>query len=214
MSDEPSTSAGTNGAPPPPFGIRPLLTCEGEPGWWDRQGLRPTHSHSINASKNIRRLLDRVETVERVRLYECAEEERRAIGAELAARIAWWTPPEKTPPEVDGPVRDAMTPPNGIGVLAWLLFTGVAGAAGGALVGVLVGVVLLVVVVGLVKRSLGLGIRKSRCLSDRICPECGYELGGHADGVEAAMIGGVRVGPAKCPECGVAWPLVPPSIPE
>lgn len=41
-----------------------------------------------------------------------------------------------------------------------------------------------------------------------ICPECGYSLRAHVKQVEQTT--GRTVGPARCPECGTHWPLVPP----
>lgn len=46
-------------------------------------------------------------------------------------------------------------------------------------------------------------------LTDRACPECGYDLRSLtevADPIIAAL------GPRACPECGVRWPLVPPRL--
>jgi hypothetical protein len=52
----------------------------------------------------------------------------------------------------------------------------------------------------------------ARALEDVSCPACGYDLmppGGLGDASR-----GVFVGPARCPECGDRWPLVPPPVPE
>lgn len=47
----------------------------------------------------------------------------------------------------------------------------------------------------------------------RACPDCGYDLAGvpSEPNLKAA---GITLGPATCPECGVAWPLVPPPTPR
>lgn len=40
------------------------------------------------------------------------------------------------------------------------------------------------------------------------CPECGYSLRAHLTHEEQTT--GRIIGPARCPECGTHWPLVPP----
>ncbi len=50
----------------------------------------------------------------------------------------------------------------------------------------------------------------SRWLACR-CPACSYELEG-LDHIPPAQVAFVELGPSACPECGVAWPLVPPAL--
>lgn len=45
------------------------------------------------------------------------------------------------------------------------------------------------------------------------CPSCGYDLRALACPIPLTLTGGVDLGPARCPECGSAWPLVPPPVP-
>lgn len=45
------------------------------------------------------------------------------------------------------------------------------------------------------------------------CPDCRYDLTGLPDAIPTDSTGGIRTGPRKCPECGAAWPLVPPPVP-
>jgi hypothetical protein len=40
------------------------------------------------------------------------------------------------------------------------------------------------------------------------CPDCAYPLAG----IPAALIQCPQAGPARCPECGTLWPLVPPAV--
>lgn len=53
--------------------------------------------------------------------------------------------------------------------------------------------------------------RLRRSLNDRRCCDCGYSLEGAVPGIPIGTAG-VNVGPRACPECGCAWPLVPPAI--
>ncbi len=43
------------------------------------------------------------------------------------------------------------------------------------------------------------------------CPDCGYGLTGVPSAIPTERIG-LDVGPSACPECGCAWPLVPPPV--
>ncbi len=52
-----------------------------------------------------------------------------------------------------------------------------------------------------------------RALVNRSCPDCGYDLRASPDALPPEPLGGFRVGPARCPECGVPWPLTPPGNP-
>lgn len=55
--------------------------------------------------------------------------------------------------------------------------------------------------------------RTNRALSARQCPDCSYMLAGIPNAIDPALLNGLHTGPARCPECGTHWPLVPPPIP-
>ena len=55
------------------------------------------------------------------------------------------------------------------------------------------------------------GIRRS--LFDGCCPTCGYTLADKMIGGVVRPVSWIPVGPARCPECGTHWPLVPPPVP-
>jgi hypothetical protein len=46
------------------------------------------------------------------------------------------------------------------------------------------------------------------------CPDCGYDLRGTPSAVDPAEMEGVKIGPRTCQECGCAWPLLFPPVPE
>lgn len=50
---------------------------------------------------------------------------------------------------------------------------------------------------------------RTRTLRDRTCASCDYELSGHDDAIPPTALGGWKIGPRRCPECGALWPLVP-----
>ncbi len=54
--------------------------------------------------------------------------------------------------------------------------------------------------------------RVQASLTQRCCPDCGYSLVGVPPGLPALGERGHAVGPARCPECGSPWPLVPPVL--
>lgn len=54
--------------------------------------------------------------------------------------------------------------------------------------------------------------RVAKLAKSRLCPDCGHDLNGTPAGIRAELLGGVDVGPRRCVECGVAWPLVPPEV--
>lgn len=57
--------------------------------------------------------------------------------------------------------------------------------------------------------------RRARCrkaLAARVCPDCSYDLSGLPDEIEPENLEGQRIGPERCPECGVPWPLLPPPV--
>jgi hypothetical protein len=61
------------------------------------------------------------------------------------------------------------------------------------------------------QRLLGCGTmaRLSRCLSRGICPTCAYPLGCPFEHPEGGAVFNI---PVICPECGAAWPLLPPRL--
>lgn len=61
-------------------------------------------------------------------------------------------------------------------------------------------------------RLLLLRRRLSLALRTRSCPNCRYALGSLPEAIDPALLGGERVGPERCPECGSRWPLVPPPV--
>ncbi|HVZ94692.1 MAG TPA: hypothetical protein VG797_09300 [Phycisphaerales bacterium] len=51
-----------------------------------------------------------------------------------------------------------------------------------------------------------------RDCADRACPDCGYDLSGTPEGLPGVAAAGRRAGPARCPECGIPWPFIPPPL--
>ncbi|MCC6678336.1 MAG: hypothetical protein IT436_14450 [Phycisphaerales bacterium] len=45
------------------------------------------------------------------------------------------------------------------------------------------------------------------------CPDCRYDLTGLPDAIPSHSASSIRTGPRLCPECGAAWPLIPPPVP-
>lgn len=48
-------------------------------------------------------------------------------------------------------------------------------------------------------------------ITDCACPDCGYALMGLMNSGKPGFVG---PGPSACPECGSAWPMVPPPVPS
>ena len=46
---------------------------------------------------------------------------------------------------------------------------------------------------------------------DARCPDCWYDLSGTTV-LRPELLDGAFLGPARCPECGAPWPLVPPAV--
>ncbi len=55
-------------------------------------------------------------------------------------------------------------------------------------------------------------IRLRRDLEDGLCPDCGYDLSSVRPGIELGPEKNLRTGPARCPECGSPWPMLPPPV--
>lgn len=49
-------------------------------------------------------------------------------------------------------------------------------------------------------------------LDHRQCPNCGYDLASNPPAIAPELTGGYSAGPARCPECGSPWPLLPPPV--
>lgn len=68
---------------------------------------------------------------------------------------------------------------------------------------------------GIAALSLGRAAVVGRLVARRVrrggCPDCGYALAGAPAGVAPERLDGFDPGPRVCPECGSAWPLVPPA---
>lgn len=43
----------------------------------------------------------------------------------------------------------------------------------------------------------------------QVCPDCDYDLSGCPNAISPARLGGLLVGPHRCPECSSCWPGVP-----
>ncbi len=54
--------------------------------------------------------------------------------------------------------------------------------------------------------------RINRALRRAKCPQCGYDLRNASDAIRKRSGGLVRPGPRLCPECGLAWPFLPPHL--
>jgi hypothetical protein len=61
------------------------------------------------------------------------------------------------------------------------------------------------------------GVHRTRRIDHRvtvltICPACDYELRTIEPMLEPTLVGGIWMGPERCPECGLHWPLVPKEL--
>lgn len=54
--------------------------------------------------------------------------------------------------------------------------------------------------------------RLKRSLRDSVCPDCAYPLGDLPPGLPQPPGSATLIGPARCPECGAPWPLVPAPL--
>jgi hypothetical protein len=93
----------------------------------------------------------------------------------------------------------------------WVVLTAAAAAvwAGGAPT-IVIGLLALVLIA-----AAGAWHRPRRRLVDRFarreCSGCAYDLSGSSSPLPA--LDGVGLGPRQCPECGAAWPMIPPPAP-
>jgi hypothetical protein len=53
--------------------------------------------------------------------------------------------------------------------------------------------------------------RARAAFNDRACPDCGFPLNGIPN-TRSTIQPSLDLGPARCPECGSPWPLIPPAI--
>lgn len=74
------------------------------------------------------------------------------------------------------------------------------------LVGIATGVTGFVGVVGLQLRA---NMKRSRVLLAGSCLRCGYDLESLPQALSPAAVGGLKLGPLRCPECGRLWPAIP-----
>lgn len=192
--------------------------------WTGSVGGGQQHPRMIARTEGIDRLCQRMAAGP----PESDEPAFLALGADLSARRRAWRsilglgpPPSARPVEPvsqqtdggeDSPVLDSLRHAPG-NIATGFLF------GGGAVVVLLIlagalWVALGVAAIGgaaLASRP-GLRRRLARALDDDRCPKCSYDLRGIGPplGLEAKL--DVRVGPARCPECGCAWPLVPATV--
>lgn len=172
---------------------------------WDRlPGL------DTKASEGLRRLA-RIEPFET--LSGPPEPEGLAgadrFAADLRIRLKQWPGLLHEPREAPEPYSDSMwldTPFKT--AYAGLLLIASAFAFSGLTLG-MVAMGLSFAAVVFVRRS-SLHSRLASALSHRHCPDCGYSLRGVPSGLDPDLFDGPDPGPKRCPECGVAWPLLPP----
>lgn len=169
-------------------------------------------------SRAERRRVRRIGLVEQAGLRGDGPAAERTSGtetAELTVRLQFWAGPSAVHPRR---VLLRGMGPGGQRVVRGVLYAGLAALviysyAGGS--GVHVALLLSLVVLKMVhdvqdQRRYG-SLRLA--VVNRRCPDCGYDLKGAKDGVDPRRVGGLRVGPSCCPECGGAWPLLPPPVP-
>jgi rRNA maturation protein Nop10 len=56
------------------------------------------------------------------------------------------------------------------------------------------------------------GVLAGIILRHATCPDCGYRLAETQPAFPPAECLGVWFGPRACPECGSAWPMIPPPV--
>ena len=82
------------------------------------------------------------------------------------------------------------------------------------LFGMLLGSLFLIGLVYSVFRGTAEAALCSRRAKAKRCPDCRYDLSGHADAIGSSLFDDQHVGPRRCTECGAPWPLVPPRLPD
>ncbi len=97
--------------------------------------------------------------------------------------------------------------------LVWLAITAFAGALwSGTWATVVLGVIglALLIVAGMLDRGRRAIVAST---AERSCSECGYDLSGCDTPIPPAALESFWIGPRLCPECGAAWPMLPPRAP-
>lgn len=79
----------------------------------------------------------------------------------------------------------------------------------------IIGFVAFIAAITASRRRLGRALRETtESLSQAQCPDCSYTLAAIPNAIDPALLNGISTGPARCPECGTHWPLVPPPVPS
>ncbi len=125
----------------------------------------------------------------------------RALAAEVLTRRAAVDRPFFIVPRPTRPLRPWM-----LATAALILTATVVWLPSGVLLALaILAVAPLIITLPLRFRARTRRLHLARCLRDRACPDCGYNLAGAPEGLPGSL-----AGPRACPECGAAWPLVPP----
>jgi len=134
------------------------------------------------------------------------------LSRELGERVAYWSagrPVRPQPGHLPAEIARAV-------VLYGLIILGGLALAMLLLAG-LAWIILPVAAVLWVLRRLivqrGLQARLNLALGGRRCPGCRYDLSDSPPGLPPQSLNGQWPGPRRCPECGSAWPLIPPPVP-
>jgi hypothetical protein len=133
-----------------------------------------------------------------------------SLAEDLAERRRRWErhlEPEPEDPNAPRKRRDW----SWLEVFGWGDAIGAIAIAVGAILAVGALILLLVWIPLLIIRF----IRRARCrkaINHCHCPDCSYDLAGVPDAIDPEDLDGQFVGPARCPECGSPWPLLPPPI--
>jgi hypothetical protein len=180
-------------------------------GAWDRVPVQSRDLREVFADSVEVRRRRRIGEVERARDGLLDDAEVVALAQDLILRQEFWRTRSW---------RWRLSPKLGaLGILR-IAFAGLVLMSGAALMGVFLIVAVAVLgTLSLVMMILHLFSEAlpwtcSKRLKDGCCANCGYALRGLADAVVPSRIHGVAIGPERCPECGMAWPLVPPPMPR
>lgn len=140
-------------------------------------------------------------------------DDARALSRELRARIDYWS---------EGGASRSREMPTLAAELSALLVArlivvfGAIALAALLLSGLIWLAVPVVLIAWLIHRRAtqrGLLVRLNLALGGRCCPACGYDLSGSVPAIPPEDLEGQWIGPRRCPECGAAWPLLPPPVP-